>query len=381
MTRIETQLVHDSSPADELTGSVVPPLYATSTYRQEGLGKHKGWEYGRTGNPTRAVLEQAMAKLEGGSHGFAFASGMAAIDTCFHTLKKGDHVVAAEETYGGTRRILDHAYSTLGVSVSYIPGHETDAWAEEITRQTRLFFLETPSNPLLHLTDIRAVSKIAHEKGILVGVDNTFASPYLQRPLELGADFVVHSATKYLGGHSDLIAGVAATNKKPLAERLAFLQNAIGGVASPWDAWLVLRGLKTLHLRMQATCKNARALADFLEDQRQVERVHYPGLKSHPQHALSRRQMRMPGGMLSFEVKGSARDARRMLRSVGNVTLAESLGSVETLISHPWTMTHASIPVEARRRLGIQPNLIRISTGIEHIEDLTTDFGRLLRGR
>jgi len=380
MVRIETQLVHESSPPDPLTGSVVPPIYPTSTYRQEGLGKHKGWEYGRTGNPTRAVLERAMATLEGGTHGFAFASGMAAIDTAFHMLKKGDHVVAAEETYGGTRRILDHAYSTLGVNVSYVPGHETHAWAEEVTRETRLFFLESPSNPLLHLTDLKAVAKVAHEHKILVGVDNTFASPYLQRPLELGADFVIHSATKYLGGHSDLIAGVLATNRAAVAERIGFLQNAIGGVCSPWDAWLVLRGLKTLHLRMQATCRNARTLADFLEDHRKVERVHYPGLKSHPQHGLARRQMRLPGGMLSFEYRGTPRDVRRMLRTVGSVTLAESLGSVETLLSHPWTMTHASIPEPARLRLGIKPNLVRISTGIEHVEDLEADLGRLLRG-
>jgi cystathionine beta-lyase/cystathionine gamma-synthase len=380
MVRIETQLVHESSPVDPQTNSVTPAIYPTSTYKQDALGKHKGWEYGRTGNPTRAVLERAIAVLEKGTHGFAFASGMATIDTVFHTLERGDHIVAAEETYGGTRRILDHAYKTLGVDVSYIPGHETEAWAEEITPETKMFFLETPSNPLLHCTDIRAVSKLAHEKGILVGVDNTFASPYLQRPLELGADFVVHSATKYLGGHSDLVAGVLATNKKKFSERIGFLQNAIGGICSPWDAWLVLRGLKTLHLRMQATCRNARLLADFLESHRKVTAVHYPGLKSHPQYALARRQMRMPGGMLSFEYRGTARDVRRLLRSNGSVTLAESLGSVETLLSHPWTMTHASIPEEARLRLGIKPTLIRISTGIEHVEDLQADMGKILRG-
>lgn len=380
MVRIETQLVHEPSPPDELTGAVVPPLYATSTYQQSALGRHKGWEYGRTGNPTRAVFERAMATLEGGDRGFAFASGMAAIDTVFHTLRQGDHVVAAEETYGGTRRILDRAYATMGVRVTYVPGHETGAWSEELTPETRMFFLESPSNPLLHLTDIRSVARIAHERRILVAVDNTFASPYLQRPLGLGADVVVHSATKYLGGHSDLVAGALVAKKGAFADRLAFLQNAIGGVASPWDSWLVLRGLKTLHLRMQATCRNAKALVDALEDHRKVERVHYPGLKDHPQYALGRRQMRMPGGMLSFEYKGGLRDVRRVLRSVGSLTLAESLGSVETLLSHPWTMTHASIPEARRLQLGIKPNLVRISTGIEHVEDLRSDLSKLLRG-
>lgn len=378
MVRIETRLVHESSPADPLTGSVVPPLYATSTYRQEGLGKHKGWEYGRTGNPTRAVLEAAMAQLEGATAAFAFASGMAAIDTTFHLLQHGDHVVAAEETYGGTRRILDQAYAPLGVEVTYVSGHETDSWARAVQSNTRMFFLETPSNPLIHLTDIRAVARIAREQGALVALDNTFASPYLQRPIEFGADIVLHSATKYLGGHSDLLAGIAAVKGKKLAARLAFLQNAIGGIASPWDSWLVLRGLKTLHLRMEASSKNAFALAQRLEDHPRVARVHYPGLKSHPQYALARRQMRRPGAMLSFETKGGAADAKRLLRSVGSLTLAESLGSVETLLCHPWSMTHASIPEDRRRKLGITPGLIRVSTGIEHVDDLWADVRKLL---
>lgn len=379
MVRMETQLVHESSPPDELTGSVVPPLYATSTYRQSALGKHKGWEYGRTGNPTRAVLERTMAVLEGGVRGFAFASGMAAIDTAFHLLQHGDHVVAAEETYGGTRRILDHAYSRMGIQVTYVQGPEPGQWRDAITPRTRLFFLETPSNPLVRLTDLRALIRIAHEKRVIVGVDNTFASPYLQRPLNHGVDFVVHSATKYLGGHSDLVAGVIVARQRRLAERVGFLQNAIGGICSPWDAWLVLRGLKTLHLRMEATCRNAQALAEFLEDHRRVDRVHYPGLQTHPQYRLARRQMRRPGGMLSFQCRGSARNARRILRSLGSLTLAESLGSVETLLGHPWSMTHASIPEARRRRLGITPNLIRISTGVEHVEDLKSDLAELLR--
>lgn len=379
MVRIETRLVHEASPADPLTGAVVPPIYATSTYRQEALGKHKGWEYGRTGNPTRAILERAMAVLEQGNAGFAFASGMAAIDTAFHTLKQGDHVVAAEETYGGTRRILDHAYATLGVQVTYVAGGSADEWAEAVTPQTKMFFLETPSNPLVRLTDLPAVCRIAREHNVTVGVDNTFATPYLQNPLELGADFVVHSATKYLGGHSDLVAGVLVTRQAELAKRIGFLQNAIGGICSPWDAWLVLRGLKTLHLRMDATCKNAQRLADYLESHRRVQRVHYPGLASHPHHRLARRQMRRSGGMLSFEVKGTPQQVRRMLRSQGSLTLAESLGSVETLLGHPWSMTHASIPEARRRELGITPNLVRISTGIENIEDLQGDLAKILR--
>lgn len=379
MVRIETQLVHEASPVDQATGSVIPALFQTSTFRQERLGKHKGWEYARTGNPTRATLENALATLEGAKHGFAFASGMAAIDAAFHTLSKGDHVVVAEETYGGTRRILDHLFSQLGVVATYVPGHETDAWAEDVTRETKMFFLETPSNPLLHCTDIKAVSKIAHQNRILVGVDNTFASPYLQQPLTLGADFVVHSATKYLGGHSDLVAGALVTSKKSFAERIAFIQNAAGGVCGPWDAWLVLRGLKTLHLRMDACTKNAKALVDFLDSHRKVERVHYPGLKSHPEHRLARRQMRKPGGMLSFEYKGTAAQVRKMMRTVGSITLAESLGSVETLLCHPWSMTHASIPLADRKRLGVGPNLIRVSTGIEHGDDLVDDLKRLLR--
>lgn len=379
MVRIETRLVHESSPVDPQTGSLVPPLYATSTFQQTGLGKHKGFEYGRTGNPTRAIFERAMAQLEGGTHGFAFASGMAAIDTVLHTLESGDHVVAAEETYGGTRRILDHAYRTLGVDVSYIPGHEADAWGQEVTDRTKLFLLESPSNPLLRCTDIAAVARIARQRKITVAVDNTFASPYLQRPIELGADIVVHSATKYLGGHSDLIAGVAVVKGEKLAQKIGFLQNAIGGVCSPWDSWLVLRGLKTLHLRMDASVKNAKALADFLTDHRKVTRVNYPGLKDHPHHKLARRQMRAPGAMLSFEVKGGVSSAKKMLRPQGAITLAESLGSVETLLSHPWTMTHASIPEAARRRLGIEPGLVRISVGVEHRDDLLDDLTRLLR--
>lgn len=380
MVRIETQFVHETSPPDPATGSVTPPIYPTSTFRQEALGRHKGYEYGRTGNPTRAVLEQAMAKLEGGKWGYAFASGMAAIDTVFHTLKAGDHVVVADETYGGTRRILDQAYKEYGLRATYVPAHDSEAWARAITHNTKMFFLETPSNPLLRLSDIRAIAKIARDRRILVGVDNTFASPYLQQPMTMGADFVVHSATKYLGGHSDLVAGIIATKHAALATRVGFLQNAIGGICSPWDAWLVLRGIKTLHLRMRAHCENAKALADYLEDHRKVLRVHYPGLPAHPHHALARRQMRKPGGMLSFEYRGTMRDVRRMLRSVGALTLGESLGSVETLVSHPATMTHASLGEAERRRLGIGPNLIRISTGIEHWEDLRDDLGHLLRG-
>lgn len=380
MKHFESRLVHEASPADPATGAIVPPIHPATTFRQERVGEHKGWEYARTGNPTRAILEKAMANLEGGRRGLAFATGSAALDTVLHLLKTGDKVVAAEETYGGTRRILDHVYKGLGIDVTYVPSTEIHDWERALRRGARLVILETPSNPLLNITDLKAVTRLAHEAGALVVVDNTFASPYLQRPIESGADIVLHSATKYLGGHSDVLGGIAVTRDEPLGERLAFLQNAVGAVAGAFDAWLVLRGIKTLHLRMKAACETAMKIAKFAEEHPRVQRVHYPGLSSHPHHALATKQMRLPGAMVSFELAGPPGTAARILRSMGTLTLAESLGSVETLLCHPWSMTHASIPEEARRRLGITPNLVRVSVGIEHEEDILADLQRLLSG-
>ena len=378
MTRIETKFVHEASPVDAGTGALVPPIHPSTTFRQERLGEHQGWEYSRTGNPTRSVFEKAMATLEGGTRGFGFASGSAALDTVLHLLRQGDRVVAAEETYGGTRRILDHAYAGFGVKVTYVPENNEKAWAKALASKTRLVILESPSNPLLRLTDLRALSGLAHDAGALVCVDNTFATPYLQNPLALGADIVLHSATKYLGGHSDVLGGVAVTKDKELGERLGFLQNAVGAVLSPWDAWLILRGMKTLHLRMDASCRSALKIARMLEEQPSVETVHYPGLPSHPDHALAKKQMTQAGAMVSFELRGEPTKATAVLRSVGSLSLAESLGSVETLLCHPWSMTHASIPEEARRRLGIHPNLVRVSVGVEHADDLIDDLQTLL---
>lgn len=373
-----TRAIHAGQPPDAATGAVTVPIYQTSTFAQEAVGKHRGYEYARTGNPTRTALEQCIAALEGGRHGLAFASGMAAEAAIMQLLKPGDHTVAVDDLYGGTYRLFRRVLEPMGLTFSFVDGSDLNAVERALTAQTRLVWLESPTNPLLKLVDIEAVSGLAHGHQALVVVDNTFMSPYFQRPLALGADIVVHSATKYLGGHSDLIGGTVVVNRDDLHERLAFLQNAVGGVPGPLDAWLVLRGLKTLAVRMREHDHNARQVATFLSSHAQVARVFYPGLPDHPQRDLAERQMSGAGGMISFEVKGGLDSARKVVEQTQLFTLAESLGGVESLIELPAAMTHASIPAETRRAHGVADGLIRISVGLEDVADLISDLDRAL---
>jgi cystathionine beta-lyase/cystathionine gamma-synthase len=373
-----TRAIHAGQDPDPTTGAVVVPIYQTSTFAQEAVGKHRGYEYARTGNPTRAALERCIAALEGGAHGLAFASGMAAESTVMQLLKPGDHTVAVDDLYGGTYRLFRQVLEPLGMSFGFVDGSDLAAVEKSLTERTRIVWLESPTNPLLKLVDIEAVSRLAHAHQALVVVDNTFMSPYFQRPLSLGADIVVHSATKYLGGHSDVIGGTLVVNREDLFERLAFLQNAVGGVPGPMDAWLVLRGLKTLAIRMREHDSNARLVAEFLRGHRKVARVFYPGLADHPQRDLARRQMSGFGGMISFEIKGGLEPARRLVEHTQLFTLAESLGGVESLIELPAAMTHASIPAETRRAHGVADGLVRVSVGIEDAADLISDLDRAL---
>jgi cystathionine beta-lyase/cystathionine gamma-synthase len=372
-----TDAIHVGQEHDPATGAIIVPIYQTSTYVQEELGKHKGYEYSRTSNPTRAALERNLARLEAGEFGFAFASGMAAINAVLTLFKSGDHVVTGRNLYGGTFRLFERVLKDFGFQFTYVDTTNLASIDDAIRDNTRLLFLETPTNPIMEITDLAAASELAHRRGLLVAVDNTFMSPYLQRPLELGADIVVHSTTKYLNGHSDGVGGAVVMNDQTLAERLKFLQNAAGAVLGPMDSWLVLRGVKTLAVRMRQHSENGMAVAQYLADHPKVMLVHYPGLRSHPQYELGRQQMRGPGGMLSFET-GSIENARTVLNSVRLCSLAESLGGVETLISHPATMTHASVPPEERQRLGITDGLVRISVGIEDVEDLIADLDQAL---
>jgi cystathionine gamma-lyase len=373
-----TRAIHAGQPPDEATGAVVVPIYQTSTYAQAALGKHRGYEYSRTANPTRAALEQCIAALEGGTHGLAFGSGMAAEATIMQLLKPGDRTVAVDDLYGGTYRLFRRVLEPMGLGFAFVDGTDLKAVEQALSQPTRLVWLESPTNPLLKLVDIEAVSALAHARRALVVVDNTFMSPFFQRPLSLGVDIVVHSATKYLGGHSDLIGGTLVVNREDLFEQLAFLQNAVGGVPGPMDAWLVLRGLKTLAIRMREHERNAREVAAFLSEHKKVARVNYPGLPSHPQHDLAIRQMSGFGGMISFEVKGGLEPARRVVERTRLFTLAESLGGVESLIELPAAMTHASIPAETRRAHGVADGLVRISVGIEDLADLISDLDRAL---
>lgn len=372
-----TDAIHIGQEPDPATGAIIVPIYQTSTYVQEELGRHKGYEYSRTANPTRVALERNLSRLEGGQFGFAFASGMAAINTVLTLFKSGDHVVAGRNLYGGTFRLFERVLKDFGFQFTYVDTMRLASIEGAIRGNTRLLFLETPTNPVMEITDIAAASELAHRRGLLVAVDNTFMSPYLQRPLELGADIVIHSTTKYLNGHSDGVGGAVVMNDAGLSERLKFLQNAAGAVLGPMDSWLVLRGVKTLAVRMRQHSENGMAVAKFLAGHPMVELVHYPGLPSHPQYELGRKQMSGPGGMLSFET-GSLENARTVLNAVRLCSLAESLGGVETLISHPATMTHASVPREERERLGITDGLVRVSVGIEDVEDLIADLDQAL---
>ena len=372
----ETLAIHAGQRPDPTTGAIMTPVYLTSTYVQAGPGEHKGYEYSRTQNPTRDALQGCLSALEGARHALAFASGLAATDAILHLLDAGDHVLVSDDVYGGTFRIFDKVFRRAGLEFSYVDMSDPRNVERGFRDRTRLVWMESPTNPMLKLVDLAAVAALARSRGALTVVDNTFATPFFQRPLEHGIDLVAHSTTKYLNGHSDVVGGAVMTNDAGLHQRLGFLQNAIGAVPGPLDSFLVLRGLKTLHVRMERHAENASRIARFLEGHPQVERVTYPGLPSHPQHALAGRQMRGFGGMLTFVIRGGLEAARAFLRNVRIFACAESLGGVESLIEHPAIMTHASVPRETRERLGIADGFIRVSCGIENVEDLLADLER-----
>ncbi|MFN7904580.1 MAG: cystathionine gamma-synthase [Pseudobdellovibrionaceae bacterium] len=373
-TQFSTRAIHAGQEPDPTTGAIMTPVYLTSTYVQSSPGVHKGYEYSRTHNPTRKAYEDCIANLESGKVGFAYASGCAATTTIMHLLKAGDHVIAGDDLYGGTFRLFDKVFRHSGIEFSYVDLTNIENLKSALKPNTKMVWLETPTNPTLKLADIRKVTTTVAGKNILVAVDNTFMSPYFQRPLELGADIVVHSATKYIGGHSDMVGGVVVVRSEELAEKIAFFTNSLGAVQGPFDSFLALRSLKTLALRMEAHQKNAFQVAEFLSTHSKVERVVYPGLKSHPQHALAKEQMSGFGGMITFFIKGGLSSSRQFLENVRVFSLAESLGGVESLVEHPAIMTHASIPVENRKKLGIDDSLIRLSVGIEDVGDLLKDL-------
>ncbi|HYL21843.1 MAG TPA: cystathionine gamma-synthase [Gemmatimonadales bacterium] len=378
-TRFGTRAVHAGHIADPLAGAVMTPIYQTSTYIQDGLGRHKGYEYARTQNPTREVLERNVAALEGGRHGFAFASGLAALDAALKLLSAGDHVVSGENVYGGTHRQMTHVWTRYGLTFSFVDATDPAKIAAAVTPKTRMVYAETPTNPMMQLCDLAAAGETARAAHALFVVDNTFATPCFQRPLELGADVVLHSTTKYLNGHSDMVGGMLVVNRDDLAERIGFLQNAAGAVPGPFDCWLALRGTKTLALRMRQHDANGRRIAEWLTKHSKVQRVYYPGLPSHPQHDLACRQMKGFGGMISIEL-GSVERAKRFAERTRIFVLAESLGGVESLIGHPASMTHASVPAEMRRAMGLTDSLVRLSVGIEDVEDLIGDLEQALDG-
>lgn len=376
--KFSTRAIHAGQEPDPTTGSVMTPIYQTSTYAQAGLGEHKGFEYSRTGNPTRAALETCMASLEEGTYGLAFASGMAAETAILSLLSAGDHIVSCDDTYGGTYRIFERVMRRYNVEASYVAASNVAAFEKAIRPHTKMIWLETPTNPLLGLIDIQSVATLAHQKNLLVVVDNTFASPYFQQPLKLGADIVVHSTTKYINGHSDIIGGALVTSNEEVYQAIKFYQNAAGGVPGPFDSWLTLRGIKTLAVRMRQHEANALAVARFLHEHPRVEKVYYPGLPSHPDHELAKRQMSGFGGMVSFQFKGTYADVAQMVRRFRVFALAESLGGIESLVCHPASMTHGSIPREIREARGLTDTLLRLSVGIEDIEDILSDLEQAL---
>jgi cystathionine beta-lyase len=377
--KFATKVLHAGIEPDPTTGAIMTPIYQTSTYVQEAPGKNKGYEYARTGNPTRTVLQNNLAALENGKHGLCFASGLAATDSVIKLLNPGDEVVSTNDLYGGSYRMFTKVFEKYGVKFQFISMHERGEIEKYITPKTKLLWLETPTNPMMNIIDIANAVSLAKSVGAIVCVDNTFASPYLQNPLDFGADLVLHSVTKYLSGHSDVVMGAIVTNSDELHEQLKFLQNACGGVPGPQDCFLVLRGIKTLHLRMERHCSNAIAIADFLESHPKVDNVYFPGHQDHPNHDIAKRQMRGFGGMISFTLKGNEmKDALRVLSGTKLFSLAESLGGVESLIGHPASMTHASIPKEEREKGGLLDSLIRLSVGIEDVEDLKEDLERAI---
>ena len=373
-----TRSVHAGQIAEPLAGAVMPPIYQTSTYIQEGLGKHRGYEYARTQNPTREALERNVASLEGATYGFAFGSGLAALDAVLKLFKAGDHLICGENVYGGSHRLMERIYGNLGLRVTFVDMREIRNIESAITPSTRMIYCETPTNPMMNLTDLAAVGDLAQAHGYLYVVDNTFATPFFQRPLEHGADIILHSTTKYLNGHSDMVGGLLVTSRDDIAERLGFIQNAGGAVPGPMDCWLALRGIKTLPLRMRQHDANGRRIAEWLTRQPTVTKVYYPGLPSHPQHEIACRQMSGFGGMIALDL-GDAGRARRFVEQTRIFVLAESLGGVESLIGHPATMTHASVPLAMRQAMGLTDSLIRLSCGVEDTDDLIADLDQAMR--
>jgi len=372
-----TDAIHGGQSSEATTGAVIPPIFQTSTYQQDALGEHRGYEYARTQNPTREAYERNIAVLERGRFGIAFASGMSAVTSVMQLFAAGDEIVMSDNVYGGTHRVAEMVLNRLGLNFNFVDTTHLEMIEGSINERTKLIFVETPTNPLLKVTDIAGVAALAKSRGILLAVDNTFMSPYFQNPLELGADIVLHSATKFLNGHSDMVGGIVVTSDEELADRFRFLQNAVGAVPGPFDCWLALRGTKTLVVRMKQHEENARQIASCLVDHKAIEKIYYPGLEQHLQHELQKKQARGFGGLISFDV-GSIERAKRVLKTVRLFTLAESLGGVESLISHPATMTHASVPREHREAIGVTDGLIRISVGIEDVEDLEADLVRAL---
>lgn len=376
--KFATRAIHAGQEPDPSTGAIMTPIYQTSTYAQAGIGEHKGYEYARTGNPTRTALEATLASLENGQYGLSFASGLAAEHAILNLLNNGDHIVSCDDLYGGSYRLFEKIMGRYGVQTSYVTANDSEAYEKAIRPNTKMIWLETPTNPLLSLVDIRAVAEVAHRHHLLLIVDNTFSSPYFQRPLDLGADIVVHSITKYINGHSDVIGGAIVTSNEEIYNALKFHQNAAGAVPGPFDVWLTLRGIKTLAVRMRQHEENARAVAQFLTEHPRVQKVYYPGLASHPDHELAKRQMSGFGGMVSFQIKGTMENVDQAVRRFKVFTFAESLGGVESLACHPATMTHGSIPREIRESRGLTDTLLRLSVGIEDISDILADLDQAL---